>query len=247
MFDPILSEKIIRNKKSCESFIKQLISKRLLSRLDFIKRDPQDIYIVGYNDRETVALVQSRFPASIVYTNKPAKPVSLIISNTCAHLEKDLMRTLDTYASQLKANGELLLSSFGEKNLSNFSRSLLMSDYLPHINTMITLKDWGELIQKSTFTVPVIENEPLELSYKTINGLFDDLRLMGEPLSDTKMRKTLTGKNRWRKIKQSLLNNLALDLDIIYLYAKHPGGLLQSLGKNTEVFISLSELRKQLK
>ncbi|MBK2125130.1 hypothetical protein [Fangia hongkongensis] len=177
---------------------------RLIDRLGFIKISPQAIYLEGvFSDVQKQSL-QARYQGAKFVDDLNGK-VDLILSNACIHLAENIAGALERYQNALSKNALLLFSSFGSTTLQEITEAWRKSgDYVPHINQMLDMHDIGDILLKHQFKDPVVDSETLSLSYENLSTLFQDVREINEPLADTKMRKTLTGKNRWNAFCDAL-------------------------------------------
>ncbi len=210
MFNYNLFLKLLSNRKTYPtSFIKNEIAQRLLNRLEFINLTPQSIYLDGYIDDPYIQTLKSRFPNSNISTDKNLTH-DLIISNTIIHLTENIADKLKQYHEMLNHDGVLLFSTFGDKSFSTLNKAFATMDNLPHTNSMIDAKTWGGMLQSSTYKSPAIESDLITLTYENSSTLFTDIRELNEPLADSKMNCSFTGKKAWQRflseLKKKILN-----------------------------------------
>ena len=248
MFDYNLHTSLLQNRpKYTSSFIKYEIATRLLSRLDLVNITPQHILLIGYHDQNYMTLLRSRFPDSVISTTPSKQPLyDLIISNTDIHLSANLHDAFESLANALTPNGILLFSSFAAQTMASFGTLWRRIDGCPHHNTMIDMHDWGDVIFKTSLETPVIESELLHFDYQNTDLIWQDIRALNEPLADTKMRKSFTGKHRWAHFCALLEKNPKLSFEVVYGYAKLPQSAKGKKDQNGAINISFDALRKQL-
>ena len=86
----------------------------------------------------------------------------------------------------LKNNGFLLISVFGQKTLMELKKIFaeteikFLNGISPRVNNFFDIKTLGDLILSLGFINPVVETETIQVKYKSIYKLINDLRGMGE-------------------------------------------------------------------
>lgn len=234
-----------RNNKYTTSFIKNEIAQRLLKRLEFINLSPESIYLDGYSDDDYMSLLKSRFPNSTISTDD-SQTHDLIISNTIIHLTENIADKLQQYHEMLNHEGILLFSTFGDRSFSTLNTAFQILDTQPHTNGMIDAKTWGGMLQSSTYKSPAIESDLMTLTYEKTATLFLDIRELNEPLADTKMNTSFTGKNSWQKMIHELEKNLQLEIEALYGYAVRKIEDNALAPRDNPNRVSLDELKKQI-
>jgi len=205
----------IKNNHKKNSFIKNEIANRLLHRIELLKTPPQAILLQGYSDDKYMLQIAKFFKGSEVFTQiSPQQKFDMIIDNTSLHLNLSIVDKLEDYSELLNKNGILLFSTFGEDNLRDIQDSSRSFDKFQHINKMLGIKTWVELIQKF-FSFPVLESETLNFTYENdFKLLIEDLRDLNEPLSDTKMNKCFGNKKFYFQL--SKIEKLSFETNYIY-------------------------------
>ncbi|QLE78994.1 biotin synthase [Francisella sp. Scap27] len=245
MFNYIFfNQRLKSSRKYNTSFIKNEIALRLLKRLEFINLNPENIFIDGYQDESYISVLKDRFPEANI-SNDLLQKYDLIISNTTIHLNPNIADKLDQYYEMLNHEGILLFSTFGDNSFSSINSAFSTVDNLPHTNAMIDAKTWGGMLQSSSYKSPAIESDLVTFTYENTNVLFNDIRELNEPLADTKMQTSLTGKNKWQSFIAELKNNLQLEVEALYGYAvrKDSSDLRPKANPNR---VSLEDLKKQI-
>lgn len=251
MFDYALHHSLLQKRNRCEpSYIKHEIANRLLSRLELMSIQPQKILVLGYADNDYIHTLQARFPQALIVKSQadtqPDSLFDLIISNSDIHLNENLHQAFEQLSKQLVPNGILLFSSFASQTLQHFARLWRRIDGNPHHNNMIDMHDWGDIIYKTSFETPVIESEIIHFDYENLNLIWQDLRQLNEPLADTKMRKTLTGKYRWVQFCALISQQPRLSFEVLYGYAKLPNTATGKSDAHGSITVSFDALKKQL-
>ncbi|AIT09260.1 biotin synthase [Candidatus Francisella endociliophora] len=247
MFNYRLFLKHLSNRKLYKhSFIKNEIAQRLLKRLDFIKLNPENILVTGYIDDKYLEILRIRFPMTKIHTSTDnCELFDIVISNSIIHLTDNLAQELDNYYDLLHDQGILLFSTFGDKSFATMKDAFANVSKTKHTNDMIDLLTWGNTLQASKYKTPAIESDLITFTYENTNTLFDDIRALNEPLSDTKMSTGLTGKNKWKSFIKYFKQNLQLEIEALYGYAvkQNQDDIKPRANPNR---VSLDELKQQI-
>jgi hypothetical protein len=238
-------QRLSNSKTYQESFIKNEIAKRLLTRLDYIKILPKNILIDGYIDNNLHQIIKDRFPNSNISFKKEGINYDLIISNTVIHLTDNINTKLHDYYTLLSTDGMLMFSTFGDKSFKTLNKCFKHIDSTPHTNSMIGLLTWGDSLQNSDFKTPAIESDIIKFTYEKTSKLFNDVRDLSEPLADTKMSTSLIGRNKWSQIIRYLEENIVLEIEALYGHALRKESPTQNMSSKQNR-ISLDELKKQI-
>lgn len=238
--------RLSKRKLYSQSFIKNEVAQRLLKRLDFIKLNPTNILITGYTDKKYLETLRTRFPSTQLHTNQEiCQQFDIIISNSIIHLTSSLSQELDNYYELLNEDGILLFSTFGDKSFATMKEAFASVSKTKHTNDMIDMLTWGNTLQSSRYKTPAIESDLITFTYENIDILFEDIRTLNEPLADTKMSSTLTGKNLWQNFISKLSQNLQLEIEALYGYAVRKTNPDKNLRANHNR-ISLDALKQQI-
>jgi len=251
VFDQPLFKKFLHHHEqrfSSQSFIKNEITQRLLDKLSFIKLDPTLIFLEGFDSNGREGMRQLYPNARLTNDLAHEEQYDLILSNCKIHQAANLTKILRDWHRCLKPEGVVVFTSFGSGTLQEIKKAWQLSDGMPHINQMIDMHDMGDLLVKEQFKNSVMDAETLSLQYNNFETLWQDIRQLNEPLSDTKMRKTLTGKNRWQSFCSNLNSKgLALSYEIFYGYGyKAKESFARKLTPN-ESLISFEQLQTAIK
>lgn len=248
MFDYSFFNYILKKRKSNHyiGFVKAEIAKRLIDKLSFIKLKPKIIYIEGdFPDQQIISL-KNAYPNAYISNNLTLQ-TDLILSNCKLHLTDSIHSRLIQFHSALSQNGIFLFTTFGSTTLIEIKEIWRLIDIHPHINQMMNLYNLGDTLLKCNFKIPVVDAENLYFRYETIAALISDIRQLKEPLSDTKMRKTFTGKKLWAKFLQGMKkNDLTIHYEIIYGYAKNNSKCIATKKDKNTAIISIDSLKKSV-
>ena len=250
MFDYALFKQILNKKKAykCyqkDSFIKDELATRLIDKLTFLNIKPRLIYLEGPLNQTHQKMLLSLYPSAKI-TTVLNEAVDLIISNATLHLAHNIYECIETYQQFLAPDGVLLFSTFGSLTLQEVKKAWEEIDSSPHINAMLDMHDIGDILLKSNLINPVMDSEVLTLTYDSLAVLFQDIRELQEPLSDTKMSKGLMGKQRWQAFCDELQNlGLSMSYEFVYGYAYQSTAALGK-PKEDEVCIDLMAIKRML-
>ncbi|WP_440993804.1 hypothetical protein [Cysteiniphilum litorale] len=230
-----------------DSFIKSEIAERLLDKLSFIKLNPQYVYVEGLDSH--LAEIKRIYPnATIHRTLNPEIAYDVIISQCKIQQVANINTQLRDWYKQLKPQGVLVFTSFGSSSLQEIKKAWQLIDGMVHINQMLDMHDIGDVLKKEQYQSVVMDAETLKLQYETIDTLVSDIRALNEPLADTKMRKTLTGKARWQSFCERLEKlGLSVSYEVFYGYGYKGNELIARKETDHESMISFDQLRDALK
>ncbi|WP_119328765.1 malonyl-ACP O-methyltransferase BioC [Cysteiniphilum halobium] len=231
-----------------DSFIKNEIAERLLDKLSFIKLNPEHIFVEGLDAH--LAVIKEIYPNAVINNHTLDKEVSydVIISHCKIQQVANINVQLRNWHKQLKPQGVLVFTSFGSTSLQEIKKAWQLIDGMVHINQMLDMHDMGDVLNKEQYQSVVMDAETIKFQYETIKTLLGDIRALNEPLADTKMRKTLIGKNRWQNFCQRLEKlGLSASYEVFYGYGYKGNELIARKETNSEAMIRFDQLKDALK
>lgn len=253
VFNQSLFKKFIfhqKNRFPAQSFIKSKIAERLLDKLSFIKLVPKNIFVEGFEDSYLNVIKEIYPKAKISVDLTEFTAFDAIISHCKIQQTSSVNEELSSWYSHLKPEGVVVFASFGSSTLQEVKNAWQLIDGMVHINQMLVMNDLGDFLVKQEFKNVVMDRETLILQYKDLRTLFQDIRELNEPLADSKMRETFTGKKRWQKFCERLAKkSLSVSYEIFYGYGykdSHSLGLKGKI-KSQETLISFDVLREAVK
>jgi len=126
----------------------------------------------------------------------------------------------------LRVDGLLVYSTLGPASLGNVRQAWGNSDggRDAHVNPFMDMHNVADAVVQAGLRDPVVDVEPLTISYRDITSLFRDLTAVGARNCLRSRCSSLTGKNRFRHMQQGLLDQfqegvLRLELELIYGHA----------------------------
>ena len=146
----------------------------------------------------------------------------------------------------LKTGGVFVFSSFGPDTLKELRQAWQAVDSDIHVNTFIDMHDVGDALIRNALGEPVLSAEHMQIRYENIRLLMKELKQIGAQNKNEGRRKTLTGKNRFKKLKSNyesfrIDGMLPATYEIVYGHAWKIDS-----AKNVQSF-SLEEMRQKLK
>jgi SAM-dependent methyltransferase len=121
----------------------------------------------------------------------------LIASALSLHLVNDLPGALIQIRRALKPDGLFLASVLGGATLTELRQAFaeaeaeLEGGISPRVAPMADIRDFGGLLQRAGFALPVADTDPVTVTYETPFALMRDLRAMGAANMLMARRKTL--------------------------------------------------------
>lgn len=131
----------------------------------------------------------------------PLKPgaCGMIWSNLALAWSADLDATIREWHRVLSVGGLLMFSTYGPDTLKELRATFL--DTLPHVHPFLDMHDIGDVLVAAGFADPVMDMEPLTLTYASLDGLVADLRATGQRNAHAERRRALTGAQRWARAR----------------------------------------------
>jgi len=111
--------------------------------------------------------------------------VDLVASALALHFANDLPGTLVQIRRALKPDGLFIAALLGGASLYELRASIMRAETeitggaAPRVAPMADVRDFGGLLQRAGFNLPVSDTDIVEVSYETPFALMDELRGMG--------------------------------------------------------------------
>lgn len=165
----------------------------------------------------------------------PAGSVDLVFANMLLPWVEDTGLLFSAVDRVLRKDGLFVFSSLGPDSLGELRQAWASVDDGEHVNTFIDMHDVGDALLKCGLREPVLDVDYLTVTYRNADALFKDLTLAGARNCLSGRRRTLTGKNRFARMKQALNSSgnggpLACRFELVYGHA-WGGGPRQSPGE----------------
>lgn len=111
--------------------------------------------------------------------------LDLVVSAGALHWAEDLPGLLIQVRRALKGDGLFLAAIPGGETLTELRQAFaeaetdVLGGASPRVIPFVDLRDFGGLLQRAGFALPVVDSERLTVRYSDIFGLFRDLRALG--------------------------------------------------------------------
>ena len=170
-------------------------------------------------------------------TALPFKPQSfdLVVSVLGLHKVNNVPGALMGMKSLLKPDGLFIGGLLGGDTLRELRHALYTAEETvygqvsPRVSPMITLQQAANLLQKAEFTMPVVDRDNVQVSYKSLSSLYQDLRRMGDTNALAGRDKNAVSKRLFNKLDEVYRQNQAdekftANFDVLWLtgWAPHP-------------------------
>ncbi len=121
-----------------------------------------------------------------------AESLDLVVSGLALHWAEDLPGLLVQVRRALKPDGLFLAAVLGGETLFELRQAFAEAEtdttggISPRVIPFASVQDFGGLLQRAGFGLPVVDSERITVRYSDIFGLFRDLRALGatNPLLD---------------------------------------------------------------
>jgi NADH dehydrogenase [ubiquinone] 1 alpha subcomplex assembly factor 5 len=122
--------------------------------------------------------------------------LDLVVSGLSLHLVNDLPGVLIQIRRALKPDGLLLAAVLGGQTLTELREAFLVAEEeveggaSPHVAPFADVRDYGSLLQRAGFALPVTDTDVVTVSYATPLDLMHEIRGMGATNVLTSRRRT---------------------------------------------------------
>ena len=150
----------------------------------------------------------------------------------------------------LRPGGLLLFTTFGPDTLKELRAAWRAVDHGPHVHAFIDMHDLGDALVRARFADPVMDVEPLTLTYEDVPGVLRDLKAIGAHNAAATRSATLTGKAHFARFVQAYEvfrqtdGRIPASYETVYGHAWVPLSEPASPADGTAV-ISLDQLRQR--
>lgn len=153
--------------------------------------------------------------------------IDLLHSNLCLQWCGDLDAALGEFRRVLRADGLLLLSTFGPDTLQELRLAFAETDAAPHVSRFLDIHQIGDALIAAGFRDPVLERDVFTLTYADTLTLMRELRAIGATNADIERSRGLTGKTRMREVAKAyeafrVDDRLPATYEVVYAQARAP-------------------------
>jgi SAM-dependent methyltransferase len=133
--------------------------------------------------------------------------LDLVVSALALQFVNDLPGTLVQIRRALKADGLLLAALIGGESLSELREAFAQAEseteggISPRVVPFADLREFGALLQRAGFALPVVDSDRLTVRYQSVLALMHDLRRMGAT--------NVLGERRRAPLKRATLARIA--------------------------------------
>ena len=160
---------------------------------DYLKRfNPDKLITTDHADGFVDLAKENAFAyETVICVDEEMLPFSenefdLVIAPLTLHWVNDLPGCLAQIRRVLKPDGLFLGAVFGENTLRGLRESFLsveieeLQGARPHLSPSLDIRDFGALLQRAGFALPVLDKEEIEVRYNHLFDLMKDLKMMGQ-------------------------------------------------------------------
>ncbi|MFQ6550905.1 SAM-dependent methyltransferase [Aestuariibius insulae] len=125
----------------------------------------------------------------------------LVVHSLSLHAANDPVGQLVQARLALKPDGLMIATTFGGQTLHELRASLaeaeiaLTGGLSPRVSPMADIREFGGLLQRAGFTLPVADRDRFDVQYRDLRHLLRDLKAMGEGNAQTARQKTIAPKD----------------------------------------------------
>lgn len=136
------------------------------------------------------------------------QPFDLILHTMALHWSNDPVGQLIQCRHALVPDGLLLAVCLGGDTLKELQCAFLDAEICiyggasPRVIPMGDVRDYGQLLQRAGYALPVTDRWEMKASYSKANDLMHDLRAMGENNALTGRRKTASSRQLFRSLEE---------------------------------------------
>jgi len=129
--------------------------------------------------------------------------IDLIYSNAALQWSNDLEHTFSEFVRVLRPGGLVAFTTFGPDTLKELRMAWSEADGGSHVSQFLDMHDVGDALVRSRFAEPVIDVDRMVLTYDQVDGLMQDLKVLGAHNVNRDRNRGLTGKQRMRAMRDS--------------------------------------------
>ena len=121
----------------------------------------------------------------------------------------------------------LAFTTFGPDTLKELRHAWSQADGGSHVSSFLDMHDVGDALVRSRFAEPVIDVDRMVLTYDRVDGLMQDLKVLGAHNVNRDRSRGLTGKKRIQAMRDSyeqfrIDGKLPASYEVIYGHAWVP-------------------------
>lgn len=166
--------------------------------------------------------------ADLAQTGLPPESADLVWSNLALHWHPAPHAVIEEWWRVLRTHGLVMFSSLGPASFQEIRSAVQAMGYQTAVPAFVDMHDFGDLLNESGFSDPVMDQETLTLTYQDPKTLLKELSLMGGNPSLGR-HPGLRGKGWYNRLLEALEaqrkpdGKLHLSLEIAYGHAWRSG------------------------
>lgn len=172
--------------------------------------------------------------------------LDLVWSNLALHWHPQPDRVFEEWRRVLRVDGLLMFSCFGPTTFKPLRDVFAELGHTDALLPLVDLHDLGDMLVAAGFATPVMDMEILNITYSSVENLFQDIRAFGgNPLLTR--RKTLLGRQSWERVRECLEQSrkpdgkIHLSVEVINGHAFRPAPKQRSDGTSIIRFDALNK------
>ncbi len=165
--------------------------------------------------------------ADLEHLPLPDASVDLLFSNAALQWCNDLDHAFREFLRVLRPGGLLMFSTFGPDTLQELRAAWGAVDDDIHVSSFPDMHDVGDALVRGRFADPVMDVDRITLTYDEVEGLMQDLKVLGAHNVTADRHRGLTGKRRMAAMKAAYESfrsdgKLPASYEVIYGHAWAP-------------------------
>ncbi len=127
--------------------------------------------------------------------------IDLIYSNAALQWSNDLEATFRELLRVLRPGGLLMFTTFGPDTLKELRQAWSVVDGYSHVSNFPDLHEVGDALVRARFADPVVDVDRMTLTYREVDGLMRDLKVLGAHNVTRERPRGLTGRGRLQAMR----------------------------------------------
>ncbi len=228
----MINKKYLKNLRSKEinkknDFIFDLYNERIIDSLDLININFKKILILGNHGSKITEFIQKKYKESSLiifdlslnnfdldHWKIEKESYDLIISNFYLFLSENLNNLFKKIIDSLDSNGFFIATMPTRENFNSLKEAMIKTDInlyggaYNRFNKFLNLDEIINLLKKNNFKIPLVNLENIELEYKKLKNLLNDLRSMKLSYYNIDKKQKFESKNYFVKLEKNFKKNI---------------------------------------
>ena len=227
----MINKKYLKNLRSKETnkkndFIFDLYNERIIDSLDIINVNFKKILILGNHGTKITEFIHKKYKDSSLtiydlslnsfdldYWEAEKEKYDLIISNFYLFLSGNLDNLFKKIINSLDPNGFFIGTMPTRDNFNSLKEAMIKTDIdlyggvYNRFNQFLNLEDMIKLLKNNNFKIPLVNLENIELEYKKLDNLLNDLRSMKLSYFNEDKKQKFESRNYFIKLEKNFKKN----------------------------------------